>query len=191
MQALGPVSALRARIDAELAAHGAADLLAQRECADAGVNVGFLVARPSPRLAAFARRWRAEVLATGALDQKILDRIALAGDDPVAVRRLPAAFWASSHVAPPDLEALVLHHANFVLDEARRPATDPAPKLAQLDLVRACRERGDRAAFAAFVGAVRGDASLARYRARHFPPAAVDAWAARERAAAAAPGAAR
>ena len=30
-----------------------------------------------------------------------------------------------------------------------RPATDPAPKLAQLDLVRACRERGDRAAAAA------------------------------------------
>ena len=205
VQALGPLEALRAAVDAA----PAADLCCQRELHDAGLNVGFLVARPSPRLRGFLGAWRDEVLRTGAarrrfgrrrlsveastaarrgalsagnrstrhrrppalsgaLDQKILNRVFLRRAADVRVARLPGAFWASSNGAPPPLEALVLHHANFVLDADRRPSTDPSPKLEQLDAVARLRAAGDEGGWAALLGRVRGDASLGRYRARHF-----------------------
>jgi hypothetical protein len=73
VQVVGPCSGLRALVDAALAEHPDADLFCQREFEDAGCNVGVLVVRPSPRLVAFLAAWRAEVKATGRLDQKILN----------------------------------------------------------------------------------------------------------------------
>ncbi|KAH8051232.1 hypothetical protein JL722_10932 [Aureococcus anophagefferens] len=121
-------SALRA---AAAAAVRDADLACQREFADAGLNVGFLVVRPSPRSRRFCA-WREEMAATKRLDQKVLNQIVLRGGAPVRIARLDAAVWASSNAAPPPLGELLLHHANFTLDVERRPSSDPAPKLAQL-----------------------------------------------------------
>ena len=180
VQPLGPLDALRA---AAAAAVRDADLACQREFADAGLNVGFLVVRLSPRLAAFLRAWREEMAATKRLDQKVLNQIVLRGGAPVRIARLDAAVWASSNAAPPPLGELLLHHANFTLDVERRPSSDPTPKLAQLDLVRGLRVRADAgdsdavAEWDAWISRIRSDASLDRYRARHFPAADRDAWA--------------
>ena len=184
VQVLGPLPDLRRAIDSAVASRRGADLFCQREFRDAGLNVGFLVLVPSPRLRGFLRRWRDEMRQTRRLDQKVLNHVLLRGGDGVTIARLSGAFWASSNAAPPPLRSLVLHHANFTLDEARRPSSDPTPKVAQLDLVRGLRARaddGDAAAEAdwgAWVGRIRADASLARYRERHFPAADQPAWAA-------------
>jgi hypothetical protein len=151
------------------------DLYVQREFADCGCNVGFLIVRPSPRLDAFLENWLRDLEASNTLDQKILNRYLLDDAVSVKVRRLPTTFWASSS-APPLLHELVLHHANFVIDNERRPSSDPAPKLAQLDAVRRCFDEKDAAAFGTLAGSIAGDASLAKYRERHFPDP--EAWAA-------------
>lgn len=179
VQLLASPASARASLDAALDAHPSADLIVQREFDDAGCNVGFLVARPSPRLGAFLADWRDEARRTKRLDQKVLNARLLRGDCPIAVARFPSAVWASSNVlgAPPALDALVLHHANFVASTDRRPSSDPGPKLAQLDAVRALRGSGDAEGFAALVDTLRRDASLAAYRGRHFPDADVAAWA--------------
>ena len=97
----------------------------------------------------------------------------LANEASIRVRRLPTTFWASSAAAPL-LHELVLHHANFVIDNERRPSSDPSPKLAQLDAVRRCFDEKDAAAFGTLAGLIAGDASLAKYRERHFPDP--EAW---------------
>ena len=151
------------------------DLYVQREFADCGCNVGFLIVRPSPRLDAFLENWLRDLEATNTLDQKILNRYLLSNEASICVRRLPTTFWASS-AAPPLLHELVLHHANFVIDTERRPSSDPSPKLAQLDAVRRCFDEDDVDAFDALASSIAADASLAKYRERHFPDA--EAWAA-------------
>ena len=131
----------------------------------------------SDRLGAFLSAWRVEVTRTKRLDQKVLNQVVLRGDDAVAVWRLPSAFWASSNASPPPLRDLVLHHAHFTLDVDRRPSSDPTPKLDQLDLVRRLRLRADasdsessvyEALWTSLVANIKLDASLARYRKRHF-----------------------
>ena len=64
----------------------------------------------------------------------------------------------------------------FCENTERRPSSDPAPKLAQLDAVRRCFDEMDAAAFGTLAGSIAGDASLAKYRERHFPDPG--AWAA-------------
>ena len=149
------------------------DLYVQREFEDCGCNVGFLIVRPSPRLDAFLETWLHDLESTNTLDQKLLNRYLLDGAASITVRRLPSIFWASSAAAPL-LHELVLHHANFVIDTQRRPSSDPAPKLAQLDAVRRCFNEKDAAAFGTLAGLIAGDASLAKYRERHFPDP--EAW---------------
>ena len=151
------------------------DLYVQREFADCGCNVGFLIVRPSPQLNTFLENWLRDLEATNTLDQKILNRYLLNNEASIRVRRLPTTFWASSAAAPL-LHELVLHHANFVIDTQRRPSSDPSPKLAQLDAVRRCFDEKDAAAFGTLAGSIAGDASLAKYRERHFPDPG--AWAA-------------
>jgi hypothetical protein len=133
--------------------------------------------RPSPRLDAFLETWLGDLEATNALDQKLLNRYLLDGEASIRVRRLPAVFWASS-ASPPPLTELVLHHANFVVDTERRPSSDPAPKLAQLDLVERCFREDDAGAWAALAASIDADPSLAKYRERHFPAAQAGGWAA-------------
>ena len=151
------------------------DLYVQREFEDCGCNVGFLIVRPSPRLDTFLETWLRDLEKTNTLDQKILNRYLLANEASISVKRLPTTFWASSAAAPL-LHELVLHHANFVIDNERRPSSDPSPKLAQLDAVRRCFDEKDAAAFGTLAGSIAGDASLAKYRERHFPDP--EAWAA-------------
>ena len=152
-----------------------ADLFVQREFADCGCNVGFLIVRPSPRLDAFLEKWLRDLESTNTLDQKILNRYLLSNEASISVKRLPTRFWASS-AAPPPLAELVLHHANFVIDVQRRPSSDPSPKLAQLDAVRRCFDEDDVDAFDTLASSIAADASLAKYRERHFPDP--EAWAA-------------
>ena len=147
----------------------------QREFEDCGCNVGFLIVRPSPQLNTFLETWLRDLEETNALDQKILNRYLLENKASIRVRRLPTTFWASSAAAPL-LHELVLHHANFVIDTQRRPSSDPSPKIAQLDAVRRCFDEKDAAAFGTLAGSIAGDASLAKYRERHFPDP--EAWAA-------------
>ena len=76
------------------------DLYVQREFADCGCNVGFLIVRPSPRLDAFLETWLRDLEETNALDQKLLNRYLLEYKASITVRRLPSIFWASSAAAP-------------------------------------------------------------------------------------------
>ena len=175
VQPLGSLKKLRAAIDAALGTD--ADLLVQREFADCGCNVGFLLVRPSRRLDAFLETWLGDLEATNTLDQNLLNRYLLNGEALIRVRRLPEVFWASS-ASPPPLTELVLHHANFVVDTERRPSSDPTPKLAQLDLVERCFREDDAGAWAALAASIAADPSLAKYRERHFPAAQAGAWAA-------------
>ena len=151
------------------------DLYVQREFEDCGCNVGFLIVRPSPQLNTFLEKWLRDLEETNTLDQKILNRYLLANEASISVRRLPTTFWASS-ARPPPLSELVLHHANFVVDVERRPSSDPSPKLAQLDSVKRCFDEDDGAAFGTLASSIEADASLKKYRERHFPDPG--AWAA-------------
>ena len=144
------------------------DLYVQREFEDCGCNVGFLIVRPSPQLNTFLEKWLRDLDETNTLDQKILNRYLLTNEASISVRRLPTTFWASS-ARPPPLSEMLLHHANFVIDTERRPSSDPSPKLAQLDAVRRCFDEDDSSKFDTLVESIKADASLAKYRARHFP----------------------
>jgi len=150
------------------------DVLAQREFDDAGVNVGFLVVRASEGAARLFRDCRAAMQRSRALDQKCLNEMILNGSAP-NLRRLPAAFWASSNaLRRPSFETLLLHHANFVV--CRADSRDPTPKLQQLERLAAVVLSRDRRAWAAFVDDIAADPSLAKYRARHFPLEARERW---------------
>lgn len=162
---------LRARILEHL---GSADVYAQREFEDCGLNVGFLVLR-NPEARDVVWRLRERMRVTRGLDQKVLNGLVLSGQ--VDVGRLPNAFWASSNaMARPALEDLVLHHANFVLLDERGDSRDPRPKLAQLDAVAAMRRGDDTAAWRSLLDRICADASLAKYRDRHFPETARRQW---------------
>jgi len=151
------------------------DLYVQREFEDCGCNVGFLIVRPSPQLNTFLETWLRDLENTNTLDQKILNRYLLTNEASISVRRLPTTFWASSS-APPPLSQMLLHHANFVIDTERRPSSDPSPKLAQLDVVKRCFDEDDGDAFDTLASSIEADASLKKYRERHFPDPG--AWAA-------------
>ena len=112
---------------------------------------------------------------SNALDQKILNRYLLENKASISVRRLPTTFWASS-AKPPPLSQMLLHHANFVIDTERRPSSDPSPKRAQLDVVKRCFDEDDGDALDTLVSSIEADASLKKYRERHFPDPG--AWAA-------------
>ena len=66
------------------------DLYVQREFADCGCNVGFLIVRPSPQLNTFLENWLRDLEATNTLDQKLLNRYLLDGAASITVRRLPS-----------------------------------------------------------------------------------------------------
>ena len=151
------------------------DLYVQREFEDCGCNVGFLIVKPSSHVNAFLEKWLRDLENTNTLDQKLLNRYLLTKEASISVRRLPTTFWASS-ARPPSLSEMVLHHANFVIDTQRRPSSDPSPKLAQLDSVKRCFDEDDGDAFGTLIESIEADASLKKYRERHFPDPG--AWAA-------------
>ncbi|KAJ8600418.1 hypothetical protein CTAYLR_001467 [Chrysophaeum taylorii] len=166
VQPLAPLSELRAAIERESATQ--MDVYAQREFEDVGVNVGFLVLRVTETTRTLFAKVRRTMTETRALDQKVLNRMLVAGEATVA--RLPSSFWASSNAtARPTLDSLVLHHANFVPGDARSDARDPTPKLDQLDAVAAMRRANNAPVWDAFLDRLATDPTLHQYRDRHFP----------------------
>lgn len=140
------VETLRRRIE-EVVGSGE-DAYAQREFEECGVNVGFLILKKSAR--SLFENLKNEMTRTKALDQKVLNRMILAGT--ARVSRLPSIFWASSNAAAkPNLQDLVLHHANFVLAKDHRDSRDPRPKLDQLDTVLLLVQQNDQANWANFL----------------------------------------
>ena len=117
-------------------------------------------------------RWSAPIIAAIAAAKFIADRGY--AKEGVFFLRVRTSDAVSDILAL--LHELVLHHANFVIDVQRRPSSDPSPKLAQLDAVRRCFDEKDAAAFGTLAGLIAADASLAKYRERHFPDP--EAWAA-------------
>eukprot|EP00811_Abedinium_folium_P002565 NODE_12356_length_1229_cov_5.227768.p1 GENE.NODE_12356_length_1229_cov_5.227768~~NODE_12356_length_1229_cov_5.227768.p1 ORF type:complete len:268 (-),score=63.52 NODE_12356_length_1229_cov_5.227768:204-1007(-) len=176
-----------------------AHVLFQREFADCGVNVGFMVLRAAPPTCALVRKGRELMAKTRALDQKVFNRMLVDGtafrECGARCARLPLAFWSSSSCfgaakPRPPLRDLCLHHANFVSERGAGGATDPAPKLAQLSLVAGLHRNfhvaaatGDSSTakeaeerWAQLCDSIADDVSIARYRERHFPISDADSW---------------
>jgi len=159
------------------------DIWTQREFEEAGTNVGFMMLRKSSATRQLLQAVRTEMAKSGGLDQNLLNKMILAGDTHGAVvRRLPATIWASSNAenAPP-LDELLLHHANFIVrppggTKTKYAATDPRPKLEQLERVSDLISRQDRTGWRAVIAEIKEDRGLAAYKARHFDAETITAW---------------
>lgn len=157
------------------------DIWTQREFEEAGTNVGFMMLRKTSATRQLLQAVRTEMAKSGGLDQNLLNKMILAGDTHGAVvRRFPATIWASSNAnnAPP-LDELLLHHANFIVRPPggkQYAATDPRPKLKQLERVSDLISRQDRTGWHTVIAEIKEDRGLAAYKARHFDAETIAAW---------------
>eukprot|EP00928_Gymnodinium_smaydae_P039845 TRINITY_DN27131_c0_g1_i1.p1 TRINITY_DN27131_c0_g1~~TRINITY_DN27131_c0_g1_i1.p1 ORF type:complete len:334 (-),score=64.19 TRINITY_DN27131_c0_g1_i1:95-1096(-) len=156
------------------------DVCFQREFSDIGANIGFVAVRRTDASVAFWREVLDRVLQRGGHDQRFANDLLYgpACDElNLRWRRFAPEIWSSSQVFGGGQlpEGMVLHHANWIkrsfgvtYREGASGATDPSPKLEQLEQVRRLRKAGDRDGQAAFARDLADDHTMTLYYRRAF-----------------------